>query len=209
MADAPISDYTLYECPVGYYCLNGTEFSTQYACPAGTYNPSTRLEREDQCLDCPAGKYCETPGLDTWTGDCQAGYWCILASDSATPTDDVTGSECPEGKYCVEGNVLSILHPSKQVMQHHFDRLYQSVYGFIFIMLGIIWKLDYLSFHLYFICYDWFAGTCAGRLNWVQCQKINVANLDHNFNRWYQFVYEIIFIMLYNVYHLKAYLFFF
>ena len=103
VADAPISDYTLYECPVGYYCLNGTEFSTQYACPAGTYNPSTRLEREGQCLDCPAGKYCETPGLDTWTGDCQAGYWCILASDSDTPTDGVTGRECPEGKYCVEG----------------------------------------------------------------------------------------------------------
>ena len=77
-----------------------------------------------------------------------------------------------------------------------FDRLYQSVYGFIFIMLGIIWKLDYLSFHWYFICHDCFAETCAGRLNWVQCQKINVAKLDNNFNRWYQFVYEIIFIML-------------
>ena len=30
------------------------------------------------------------------------------------------------------------LHPSKKVTQHHFERLYQSVYGFIFIMLGII-----------------------------------------------------------------------
>ena len=88
------------------------------------------------------------------------------------------------------------LHPSKKVTQHDFDRLYQSVYGFIFIMLGIIWKLDYLSFHWSFICHDCFAGTCAGRLNWVQCQKINVSKLDHNFNRWYQFVYEIIFIVL-------------
>ena len=70
------------------------------------------------------------------------------------------------------------------------------VYRFISIMLGIIWKLDYLSFHWYFICHDCFAGTCAGRLNWVQCQKINVAKLDHNINRWYQFVYEIIFIVL-------------
>ena len=54
----------------------------------------------------------------------------------------------------------------------------------------------YLSFHWYFIWHDCFAGTCAGRLNWVQCQKINVAKLDHNFNRWHQFVYEIIFIVL-------------
>ena len=88
------------------------------------------------------------------------------------------------------------LHPSKKVMQHHFDRLYQSLYGFIFIILGISWKLDYLSFHWSFICHDCFAGTCAGRLNWFQCQKINVAKLDHNFNRWYQFVYEIVFILL-------------
>ena len=88
------------------------------------------------------------------------------------------------------------VHPSKEVTQHHFDRLYQSVYGFISIMLGIIWKLDYLSLHWYLICHDCFARTCAGRLNWVQCQKINVAKLDHNINRWYQFVYEIIFIVL-------------
>ena len=89
-----------------------------------------------------------------------------------------------------------ILHPSKKVTQHHFDRLYQSVYGFISIMFGIIWKHDYLSFHWYFICHACFAGTCTGRSNWVQCQKIDVAKLDHNINRWYQFVYEIIFIVL-------------
>ena len=94
------------------------------------------------------------------------------------------------------GQYLYNIHPSKKVMQHHFGRLYQSVYGFIFIMLGIIWKLAYLSFHWYFICYDCFAETGAGWLNWVQCQKINVAKLDHNFNRWYQFVYETIFIVL-------------
>ena len=54
----------------------------------------------------------------------------------------------------------------------------------------------YLSFHWYFICHDCFAETCTGRLSWVQCQKINVAKLDQNFNQWYQFVYEIIFLVL-------------
>ena len=87
------------------------------------------------------------------------------------------------------------IHPSKKVTQHHFDQLYQSVYGFIFIMLGIIWKLDYLSFNWYFICHDCFVGTCAGRLNWVLCQNMKVAKLDHNFNRWYQFVYEIFIVL--------------
>lgn len=103
VADAPISDYTVYPCPVGHYCMNGTEFSTQFPCPAGTYNPSERLEREGQCLDCPPGKFCDTPGQDNWMGDCTAGYWCIGASSSATPDDDVTGVECPAGKYCIEG----------------------------------------------------------------------------------------------------------
>ena len=85
--------------------------------------------------------------------------------------------------------------PFKKATQHDFNRLYQFVYGFIFIMLGIIWKLGYLSFHWYFI------------LLWLLCRNVrreiklgsmskNVAKLDHNFNRWYQFVYEIIFIML-------------
>eukprot|EP00057_Strongylocentrotus_purpuratus_P012752 XP_011667226.1 PREDICTED: neurogenic locus notch homolog protein 3 [Strongylocentrotus purpuratus] len=103
VADAPISDYTIYPCPVGHFCPNRTEFDTQFPCPAGTYNPSERLVREDQCLDCPPGKFCDTPGEDNWMGDCAAGYWCIGASLSATPDDDVTGVECPAGKYCIEG----------------------------------------------------------------------------------------------------------
>nr|XP_054760934.1 uncharacterized protein LOC129267226 [Lytechinus pictus] len=103
VANAPISDYTNFPCPVGHYCLNGTEYNTQYPCPAGKYNPSERLEREDQCLDCPAGKFSDTPGQDNWVGNCAAGFWCIGASASATPNDGVTGVECPAGKYCVEG----------------------------------------------------------------------------------------------------------
>ena len=35
-----------------------------------------------------------------------------------------------------------------------------------------------------------------GWVTWGQGQKINVAKLDRNFNRWYQFVYEFIFLML-------------
>ena len=35
--------------------------------------------------------------------------------------------------------------PFKKVTQHDFNWLYQFVYGFVFIMLGIIWKLGYLS----------------------------------------------------------------
>lgn len=67
-ADAPITDYTSYICPLGYYCPNGTEFSTQYGCPKGTYGTSTQLESASQCTACDAGKYCESVGMTTTTG---------------------------------------------------------------------------------------------------------------------------------------------
>ena len=35
---------------------------------------------------------------------------------------------------------MPYVHPSKKVTQHDFNRLYQFVYGFVFIMLGIILK---------------------------------------------------------------------
>lgn len=68
--NAPITNYTMYPCPIGHYCLNGTEWDTQYGCPAGTYNPYKRLEREDQCTPCDKGKYCNTTGRYTVEGRC-------------------------------------------------------------------------------------------------------------------------------------------
>ena len=63
-------------------------------------------------------------------------------------------------------------------------------------LVSLMTKLGYLSFDCYFICYTCFEGTCAVRVNWVGCPKINDAKLDHKFNRWYQSVYGIIFIVL-------------
>ena len=77
--------------------------------------------------------------------------------------------------------------PFKKVTQHNFDR-YQFIYKFVFIISGIIWQPGCLSFHWYLICPDYFTGKCAEKLNWGQCQKLNVAKLHKNFNRLYQFV---------------------
>ena len=50
---------------------------------------------------------------------------------------------------CMYGKIelYSCYTPFKKVMQHNFNGWYQFVYGFVIIMLGIIWKLGYLSFH--------------------------------------------------------------
>lgn len=52
------------------------------------------------CLPCPGGQYCQTQGQTTWTGDCAAGFYCTINSTSDSPTDGVTGDECPPGHHC-------------------------------------------------------------------------------------------------------------
>lgn len=74
--DQPIEDYTSYACPEGYYCPNGTEYSTQYGCPPGTYSPATKLTSSQDCLPCPTGKYCYGSN-ETYTGTTN-----LLLSDS-------------------------------------------------------------------------------------------------------------------------------
>ncbi|CAH1789581.1 unnamed protein product, partial [Owenia fusiformis] len=143
-------------CPEGHYCLAGTSSPSQYPCPPGTYFNTTGAQTIDDCIACPGGYYCEIPGLaqptglcdpgwyctlnsssaqsvteggecqpgfycpqgayapiqcdpgtyceitglDAPTGNCTAGYYCVLESSTATPTDNTTGAECPLGHYC-------------------------------------------------------------------------------------------------------------
>lgn len=56
--DGPITDYSVFPCPNGFYCPNGTRYKNEYGCPNGTYGNETQLTRPDQCLKCPSGKYC-------------------------------------------------------------------------------------------------------------------------------------------------------
>lgn len=53
---------------------------------------------------CPGGMYCQTAGLSAPTGNCSAGYYCILTATTLTPTDGVTGDGCPAGYYCPQGS---------------------------------------------------------------------------------------------------------
>ena len=43
------------------------------------------------------------PKLCLYIADCDAGYWCIGGSPTATPTDGIVGKSCPEGNYCEAG----------------------------------------------------------------------------------------------------------
>jgi len=65
--------FTETPCPSGRYCPEGTQFGDQYRCPAGTYFNDTGAKELSDCLPCPPGTYCETDGLDMYTGLCAPG----------------------------------------------------------------------------------------------------------------------------------------
>lgn len=91
------------ECPNGSYCPRGTP--SPVLCPKGTYQPSQRNTRVEDCVDCDPGKFCSETGLSAVSGDCKAGYFCKNKADKSNPEDGVTGDICPVGSFCVEGSI--------------------------------------------------------------------------------------------------------
>ena len=68
IANGPIVDYTIYPCPNGFYCPNGTRYSTEHGCPNGTYGNGTRLVSGSECLPCQPGRYCHGMLYILWRG---------------------------------------------------------------------------------------------------------------------------------------------
>jgi len=95
------------DCTKGSYCPSGT--GKPINCPAGTYQPNTRIKSLDSCIACPAGKYCSKPGLSAPDGICSAGFFCPTGSSKATACPAGTWmplakasscDDCPEGEFC-------------------------------------------------------------------------------------------------------------
>lgn len=86
-----ITEYQLYKCPIGYYCLpnslndlTNSHYKSLHKCPLGTYGAKNSLVAKDGCTICPPGKYCDP------------------AISSTVPTS------CTDGNYCPEGSELQI-----------------------------------------------------------------------------------------------------
>lgn len=65
-------------CPVGHFCLPGTETLTQNPCPRGTFSNTTGLCSISQCLLCPPGMYCADVGLAKPSGLCYSAFLALL-----------------------------------------------------------------------------------------------------------------------------------
>ena len=89
-------------CPEGNYCPAGVASPTQ--CDSGKYQPNEGAAASAECLDCPPGSYCSTPGLSAPTGLCTLGFYCEGGNVSPTPATAV----CAIGFYCPAGSVQQI-----------------------------------------------------------------------------------------------------
>ena len=102
-------------CPKGSYCSAGS--SSVEECPTGTYGPSDGMSSQDQCLNCPYGKYCSDTGLYEPSGLCDDGYYCEPGKDSKTPAD----GECPKYYYC-DNNLYYVPAPCEKGMYNDNTR---------------------------------------------------------------------------------------
>ena len=61
---------------------------------------------ESECLVCPPGMYCPSPGLNEPAGLCVEGHFCTLGATIPNPNNDTSdgGSMCSVGHFCPEGS---------------------------------------------------------------------------------------------------------
>jgi hypothetical protein len=79
--------------------------SSEFPCPAGTFNNVTHQISSSDCQQCSGGMYCDQVGLSLPAGSCQAGYFCLYGANSSTPSQPNNADICPEGFYCPSGTV--------------------------------------------------------------------------------------------------------
>lgn len=101
----PVVLYNDSYCPMGYYCPENTTMSSEFPCPAGTFNNVTHQISSSDCQQCSGGMYCDQVGLSLPAGSCQAGYFCLYGANSSTPSQPSNADICPEGFYCPSGTV--------------------------------------------------------------------------------------------------------
>lgn len=130
-------------CPIGYYCDvtsrdvnvdctdtagDGTDvYTCKTPCPEGTYNNIAYASAVEQCMPCPAGKYCEV-GTIEYSGFCDEGHICISGAYTVDPSESIDGVPaagttgtgfvfsdgyvatnnglCPAGHYCPRGSTF-------------------------------------------------------------------------------------------------------
>lgn len=123
-----LATYIPYPCTAGHYCPPGTIDPVK--CPAGTFSNAIGNVNVSQCTLCTPGYYCQSSGLTSETGECDAGYYCTIGSSSRIqPVVTSSGGPCPTGTYCLKGSSQPSLCPRGTYMSSTLNtgnRVYQG-----------------------------------------------------------------------------------
>ncbi|CAC5381825.1 unnamed protein product [Mytilus coruscus] len=101
------ANYTDYPCPTGHYCPASTKNWNQYPCNSGTFNNQTMRTASGDCLSCTGGYYCGQTGLSEPSGPCAAGYYCDGGATTDMPSG-AGGNQCTAGYYCPEASAFAV-----------------------------------------------------------------------------------------------------
>ncbi|XP_069122179.1 multiple epidermal growth factor-like domains protein 6 [Argopecten irradians] len=104
----PVVLFNSSHCPTGFYCPENTTMSTEFPCPAGTFNNITHRTVVSDCTPCSGGMYCDQVGLTIPVADCAAGYFCLTGANSSTPSQGADADICPPRFYCPLGTVSPV-----------------------------------------------------------------------------------------------------
>ena len=96
-------------CDLGKYCPTGTILP--YYCPEGTFRSTVGAKQLSECSPCTASKYCNSIGLSSETGDCDAGFFCEFGAFHSNPGYTISVAiqhfgPCPVGNYCPKPSTL-------------------------------------------------------------------------------------------------------
>ena len=91
------------DCVPGFYCPQGTNSSSTFPCPAGTFNNINNAYRVENCTACSAGAYCpleidqnKVPTPSTAPTNCNPGFY---NSNTGESTENAC-LPCPSGYEC-------------------------------------------------------------------------------------------------------------
>ncbi|XP_072885876.1 uncharacterized protein [Hemitrygon akajei] len=81
-------------CKSGYYCPLGTQLSSQFPCPPGSYSTRLGNSRVEDCLQCPEGSYC--PEATSKPKECPKGTYHSEKGGASILDCQL----CPSGFFC-------------------------------------------------------------------------------------------------------------
>ena len=92
-------------CNPGYYCPAGSKSPAEIPCPLGRFVTESGSSSVKNCMECPAGSYCELAAI--FARPCPARHY----GNRSGLGSSLCSGLCPAGTFCVSGTIVPIVCP--------------------------------------------------------------------------------------------------